>query len=595
MSLSAKYQAFLANPSTGALAEDASLHYITTLTSINDADRIVKHFSLQERLLKKKSEKVIGTVEGAQDLCLDIETTIEFVSGGGAYLPGLDDNFVADRTVSFPTVHIVHFNGKQEITQVRLYWDQGSLLKQIDVIGARARNWPIRDGKDQARLILQSTSAVLQPPSAASSQASRRTSEASRGREQVVISERPSSSASAATNATRGDARTTLSLFQPQDENQENSYSSGPSHQRAQSAKPKPREYSELFVGDEVENGIHSPEKHGIPVKWGGGKNFGRNRLFDETEEDNVMQTPMSVKTNSRKYNHFDFADPDDEQATPKVRETAGPTSRPNKHQSQWAFEDFVTPEKTAPKILGQAVRHFGWSDDEDETSPVRRPVVHKARPDADPHFEFTDDGTPAGERNPKQTSKGRRHNDGMGLYKDHIIDNQDGTPIAKDVSSKGSKHNDGLGLYKDHITHTTSDDEDGQNGNSKQPLGNVTGIVNNKNRNKDFGSQWELTDAIPNPESTAFNGNGNSIKHISGDRQKTLNSLEAHWGLYENSPEQAKKENMERPIKTNGNGMGGRKGTGRSWAIGDEDDAYASARPEAHAQRPEDKGFWDF
>lgn len=104
MSLSKKYQAFLANPSSAALADNASLHYVTTLTSINDPAAIGKHFAAQEKLLTKKSEKVLSTVEGRQDICLDIETTLEFIAGGGAYLPGLDDNFLADRTVTFPMV-----------------------------------------------------------------------------------------------------------------------------------------------------------------------------------------------------------------------------------------------------------------------------------------------------------------------------------------------------------------------------------------------------------------------------------------------------------------------------------------------------------
>lgn len=105
MTLSARYQAFLASPSTAALADNASLHYITTLTSIQDAPAIVKHLSVQEKLLKKKEQKVLSAIENSKgELCADLEITIEFVAGGGAYLPGLDDNFVADRTVTLPMV-----------------------------------------------------------------------------------------------------------------------------------------------------------------------------------------------------------------------------------------------------------------------------------------------------------------------------------------------------------------------------------------------------------------------------------------------------------------------------------------------------------
>lgn len=104
MSLSARYQAFLARPSSDALVDNATLHYITTLTSISTAPAIVKHFTVQEKLLKKTGDKVLNAIESSNALSLEVETTIQFLNGGGAYLPGLDDNFIADRTVTFPMV-----------------------------------------------------------------------------------------------------------------------------------------------------------------------------------------------------------------------------------------------------------------------------------------------------------------------------------------------------------------------------------------------------------------------------------------------------------------------------------------------------------
>jgi hypothetical protein len=106
MSLSA-YKAFLASPSPAALADNASLHYVTTLTSIHETPAILRHFSAQEKLLKKKEQKVLSVVDGGNALALDVDTTIEFVNGGGAYLPGLDDNFVADRVATFPMVCLI--------------------------------------------------------------------------------------------------------------------------------------------------------------------------------------------------------------------------------------------------------------------------------------------------------------------------------------------------------------------------------------------------------------------------------------------------------------------------------------------------------
>jgi hypothetical protein len=130
---------------------------------------------------------------------------------------------------------------------------------------------------------------------------------------------------------------------------------------RAQSSKPPPRDPAEIFAGQSPPSPTPadtpaSPTKRGIPVKAGGGKNYKANRIF---EEDEPAATPMSVKTNAKKYNHFEFGDGED--STPKAQEL----NRKTKHSSTWDFEDFVTPEKNAPKVLGQAVRHFGWSDDE--------------------------------------------------------------------------------------------------------------------------------------------------------------------------------------------------------------------------------------
>ena len=107
MSLKSVYQSYLANPSEAALSEQASLNYITTLTTINTAASIIKHNAAHQKVLKKKQEVVLDCVEGTGAVTLDVETTLEFISSGGAYLPGLDDNFVSDRVVTFPMVSAI--------------------------------------------------------------------------------------------------------------------------------------------------------------------------------------------------------------------------------------------------------------------------------------------------------------------------------------------------------------------------------------------------------------------------------------------------------------------------------------------------------
>ncbi|KAL2165196.1 hypothetical protein VTH06DRAFT_492 [Thermothelomyces fergusii] len=153
MALQAAYKQFLASPNSSALADDASLHYVTTTTSFAGAADIVKHLSSLRNKIKKVKQEPLFAVENQHALALEVDTTLEFLTSGGPYLPGLEDNFLADRTVHIAVTHIVTFHGDGKISQIRQSWDQGALLKQVEVIGRSGANWPIRDGKDQISLI----------------------------------------------------------------------------------------------------------------------------------------------------------------------------------------------------------------------------------------------------------------------------------------------------------------------------------------------------------------------------------------------------------------------------------------------------------
>jgi hypothetical protein len=107
MTLEDTYKQFLAAPNANSLTSDASLHYVTTLVSINGPNQILKHFAGQVHDLKKNEEKFLSVVEGRNALAAEVHTTIEFIAGGGAYLPILDDNFLANRVVTFPIVSMV--------------------------------------------------------------------------------------------------------------------------------------------------------------------------------------------------------------------------------------------------------------------------------------------------------------------------------------------------------------------------------------------------------------------------------------------------------------------------------------------------------
>ena len=98
MSLKSQYEAFLTAPTISSLAEGASLHYVPTLTTIHEPTKIIRQLTSSH--LKKRDEKILGVIEGHGALVVEVETTLELVSDGGAFLPGLDDNFLADRVVT---------------------------------------------------------------------------------------------------------------------------------------------------------------------------------------------------------------------------------------------------------------------------------------------------------------------------------------------------------------------------------------------------------------------------------------------------------------------------------------------------------------
>ncbi len=115
MALQAAYKQFLAAPNSSALADDASLHYVTTTTTFAGATEIIKHLASLRNKVKKKKEDALFAVESQAALALEVDTTLEFVTSGGPYLPGMDDNFLADRTVFLA---VVSRNGSQWLAMI---------------------------------------------------------------------------------------------------------------------------------------------------------------------------------------------------------------------------------------------------------------------------------------------------------------------------------------------------------------------------------------------------------------------------------------------------------------------------------------------
>ncbi|KAM3415332.1 hypothetical protein BST61_g8861 [Cercospora zeina] len=405
---SAAYLQFLQSPSTGVLASDASIDYITTTTQIHEPTAILKHLAAQAKQVVKKEEKVLCTIEGDDGCCVETQTTLSFRMGGGVFLPGMDSNMLDEREVTFPLTHVVTFHG-EKIQQIRQYWDQGTLLKQVEAIGKTGRNWPIRDGTDQVKAVTNSIKAGT-----ASGAPTPRANNGTRDPRDVVVNAHHKRDSVSVTR----DPHASLSLFAERDPNEGASTYSGPRYELVKSAKPAPRDLGELFTNEEDMSDparSQSPHKeHGTILKAGAGKGFKENRLFESKEEYVPPKSPERKKTYTKKYEHFDFGDGEDAPRDGHMRvkskgslDKSGPT---------FSFEDFVTPPKHTEKNRPDYERHWGAGVDEDDPeSPPKRPVIHQPRKDAESHWELNDD-SPAGAK-----AKSFQRQKGLGLYGDPL------------------------------------------------------------------------------------------------------------------------------------------------------------------------------
>jgi hypothetical protein len=422
--MASQYAAFLASPSTSGLAADATLVYVPTTTELRDATTIIKHFQSQQKQVEKKEEKVLNTIEGSNGLALETETTLLFKTSGGAFLPGIDENLLDERIVTLPMIHIVAFDEAGKIKQMRLYWDQALLLKSVEAIGRSGKNWPIRDSRAQIEAINKSLKAAGQETSADAQPLPLRGP-----KDAVVEHHRKRSSVS----ATR-DPHASLNLFAPRDPNEDTAARSykGPTHAPRASAKPASRDLVDIVGEGSPGSKLRSPSPtkgDGVILKAGAGKYHIHNRLFDPDAENERPKSPERKKVFKEKHSHFEFGDGEDD---PNHNRPTGKGSV--KNQPTWDFNDFSTPPKVEGKSRPDYERQWGAGVQEvdsepsrvtsapadrmqdDPPSPVKRPVVHAPRPDAEPHFQLLDE-PPVSAEKPKSLQRQK----GMGLYQDPL------------------------------------------------------------------------------------------------------------------------------------------------------------------------------
>lgn len=451
-------------------------------------------------------------------------------------------------------MHIVTFDGNQKIQQIRLMWDQGSLLKSVEVIGSRGKNWPVRDGKDQ----IQALSTSIESSLAASMNGSSLSDERQGRREKRAGS-------TTAQSVEESDFASPRAAARPPTRDYHDLFAAGaelpPDHMRSPS-KSNPlkagagKNYHDVRLFDGVDDQperSESPSK-GNPLKAGAGKNYHEVRAFGEAQDPpersqspskgNPLRagagknyhevrafgdTPIGTaeptspektgrKAHPKKYNHFEFGEQ-------PLNIKAKPDDKSNKHSSQWDFSDFVTPEKPRARHPAHEERHFGWSDDEEEAKqpPVHRQQKMHPRKDAESHFDFKDDATPKASQAEKKHTHGASSK--MGLYEDHV---NLGDP---------EKHNRAEG--------------------QKVPLGNITNVpISSQGHKKNFSSQFEMTDDSPS------NVKSENTGQLPEGKKKATKIMEANWSMMDEEPAAAK----HKGINIQGDGMGSKKGGEKPW-----------------------------
>lgn len=404
----------------------------------------------------------------------------------------------------------MHFDQNDKITQIRLNWDQGDLLKQVEVIGARGKNWPVYDGKAQIKMITTSTTTAneVNPAPALSPRG--------RARDNGTGTERSSSPSKKFIQ----DPHTSLDIFNQEQEQRGKSVPNAVAPR--ESHKPEPRDMSDIFAAghEDYQPAVPggSPRKDSnvnvVAPKGAGHKRFQPSEVF--ASEDPAPVEPKLYKTNPARYNHFDIGDHDDNDSFQHRPEKGNPQDMPirpkggrvTQHTSQWEFADYVTPEKSKQqKARGQDAVNFSYGNEENK-QPIKD--NRQQRRDNDAHFDFQDSGTP----HMRQTHPQPRKD-----IDNHFKFSDESTPAARRMIGRTKA---AAGLYHDPVFGEEEEDE--------RPLAKAS-----NNARKDLASHWDLTDDAPS--------NGKA-----GNRGQARKGLESQWGIGDDETA-PKQQQQQQPV----------------------------------------------
>lgn len=313
-----------------------------------------------------------------------------------------------------------------------------------------------------------------------------------------------------------------------------------------------------------------SKPRGSVAPKAGAGRNFQRNRLFDDDEQVAAEEGSQQIayRAHPNRFSHFDIGG-DNTDREIQDKPAAGRTK--SRHVPQWGFDDFVTPEKPRRGFRPQEISHIPWTDEGDGPTPIPRQRVVHPRRDAETHFDLTDTDEQLQEARTISSFQNRGHS----LYRDPLADGDEPEipPTQENLRpqslAQNGMHRKNFGSHWDMTDSTPQENK------------RLHSLASNKNHHKNFDSHWDMTDSTPQenkrPQSLASN-----TMH--------RKNFESHWDMADSSPQENR-----RPQSLAANTMH-RKNFESHWDMVDSpENKRPAAAPRGGVRKNAYERNWDF
>ncbi|KAI7885733.1 hypothetical protein K492DRAFT_190691 [Lichtheimia hyalospora FSU 10163] len=145
--MEAAWATYKNKPSTSSIyTEDAVVIYLPSGAGARGNAQIRRFYLQPDFKAAQIQEQVHGTVMSGNKVMEEVEWTITFHGSECNWLvPTVDEGLLMNATVKIPVMLSATFSGDQ-ISVLRVHWDQASVLKQLRVISDRNK-WPVRSGE----------------------------------------------------------------------------------------------------------------------------------------------------------------------------------------------------------------------------------------------------------------------------------------------------------------------------------------------------------------------------------------------------------------------------------------------------------------